>query len=753
MRQICLKMGSVGLGNMRRCFIMGIFVSLSFRLLETWADDTSPLPTAESLAQKARAGDWKSLAKADWPSEPFAQLLIQRARYELQNWDQVLAAPPIEDPLFSDYDLYLRVLAAFARSDHEKTLELQPGDSLPTRLQEDVTYAKAQSLAALKKWIEAKAAFRNFLSRFPRSSRKTEAQLELASIEWELENHYEALQLYREVYENDISSRADTALHELQQRGALESVSLDTHLSRADRLRRAALFEKGVRELTQLRRRLEAPEQRRIDLALANFEFARRHYQRSEALARSALSNEELDESLRLDWHQLLAFSLVRQGKYDLARVEYAQILEKRLSPRDRQVILFRLGLMAVDDQNFEAARENFQKLREGFPNGIYQESSHWFEAWSIFQKNRLKSAQEDVGVNRAEINHATRLLDRLPRLPEGERLSAQALYWKSELENLANEKTKAERTRQKLLSDWQASFHSLLVRPEKMRFSVYQPHFVNPKLIEPEPQKYRVADPAFQQPGWKRLEAFVSAQLSSWAQHELQVFLTQTGSKNQGLRNAVARRLQSLGDWSDLIRYAQNNFPFNLKGLQPEDPIARLFYPQAYAEDILAAAAEFEVSPFLIWGVMREESRFQSDVISPAGAVGLMQLMPNLGSQIARSLREGRVERLGLTDPKKNIRYGTYHLRELFQQVDRLQVPPEFRTALVVASYNAGIGPVRRWIRELNTDRLDLFVESIPFTETRNYVKRVLQSAYIYYLLYGERVKEIANSSQGGEL
>lgn len=172
------------------------------------------------------------------------------------------------------------------------------------------------------------------------------------------------------------------------------------------------------------------------------------------------------------------------------------------------------------------------------------------------------------------------------------------------------------------------------------------------------------------------------------------------------------------------------------------EDPILQYHYPRAFEKEVLKHAHNFNVSPFLVYGVMREESRFRADVISPAGAVGLMQLMPTLGNRIGLALRESIAKRGSLTDAKRNIRYGTYHLMELKAAVDKLGVSPSLRPILQVAAYNAGIEAVTRWIKDKDISRVDLFVESIPFQETRQYVKRVLQSAYIYYRLYGDAPK-----------
>src|SRR5690606_2286277 len=157
----------------------------------------------------------------------------------------VAEAPPITDPLFLEYYQYLRVLATYALENHEALSELEVGLQLTRSLQEGVEFHRAQALRALEDWPRAKAAFRQFLGNYPHSTRRTQVQLELASIEWSLENKYEALQLYREIYTRDISSGAVTAGEELRRLEAFESLTLDAHLDRAERLRRAALFEQG----------------------------------------------------------------------------------------------------------------------------------------------------------------------------------------------------------------------------------------------------------------------------------------------------------------------------------------------------------------------------------------------------------------------------------------------------------------------------------------------------------------------------
>jgi soluble lytic murein transglycosylase len=121
------------------------------------------------------------------------------------------------------------------------------------------------------------------------------------------------------------------------------------------------------------------------------------------------------------------------------------------------------------------------------------------------------------------------------------------------------------------------------------------------------------------------------------------------------------------------------------------------------------------ELPRALIYATMRQESGFRPEVVSPAGAVGLMQVMPELAAKLAGK----PVTRYMLRDPETNIALGLEEMTALAAEFD--EVYP-----LSIAAYNAGKSRVRRWLRESKGMELDRFVERIPFNETRNYVRRV---------------------------
>jgi len=154
--------------------------------------------------------------------------------------------------------------------------------------------------------------------------------------------------------------------------------------------------------------------------------------------------------------------------------------------------------------------------------------------------------------------------------------------------------------------------------------------------------------------------------------------------------------------------------------------------YPPAYREEVERAARAAGVPANLVQGLMREESALDPRVVSPAGAVGLTQLMPPTAKQLAVRLHLGRPSRADLMQPALNIRLGARYLGELVRRYDG-QIP------FALAAYNAGSGAVAKWQESLPGAALDEFVEQIPVEETRSYVKRVLRSYAAYVTLYGE--------------
>ena len=150
--------------------------------------------------------------------------------------------------------------------------------------------------------------------------------------------------------------------------------------------------------------------------------------------------------------------------------------------------------------------------------------------------------------------------------------------------------------------------------------------------------------------------------------------------------------------------------------------------YPRAFEGIVVKACSQNAIPTPLAWGIMREESSFIADVRSHANAIGLMQLIPPTAKWVASgtSLPSDDVS---LKRPEVSIELGTRLLSKLRAT--------HGHPALAIGAYNGGGGAVERWVAARTTDELDLFVELVPYDETRNYIKRVLSSQAAYAYLY----------------
>lgn len=158
-----------------------------------------------------------------------------------------------------------------------------------------------------------------------------------------------------------------------------------------------------------------------------------------------------------------------------------------------------------------------------------------------------------------------------------------------------------------------------------------------------------------------------------------------------------------------------------------------RLFYPVAYEKIVYPVAKGIKISPYLVLSIMRAESFYNRDAHSPVGAFGLMQLMPYTAIKIANLLHDEEFDMLELGQPEINISYGAYYL-------DRLVRYYSGNPYVAVAAYNAGPIAVGQWLASCSGCEPDEFVESIPYRETRRYVREVMRNYVQYSRIYLEK-------------
>ncbi len=207
---------------------------------------------------------------------------------------------------------------------------------------------------------------------------------------------------------------------------------------------------------------------------------------------------------------------------------------------------------------------------------------------------------------------------------------------------------------------------------------------------------------------------------------------LMELGMKKEAVTelSAVARKATSPDELASVSLKLQEAGGYTLaialsSKLPYRDVTHSILYPLAHWPVVKEVSARYEVDPFVVLSVMREESRFDPGARSHAGALGLMQLMPQTAYLINRKINLNITSREQIHDIKINITLGSYYINSLIKEFGSLPA--------AVAAYNAGEDIVRKWQKAGNYKSLDEFVEDIPYDETRNFAKRVITTYFEY--------------------
>ncbi|MDA8304129.1 MAG: transglycosylase SLT domain-containing protein [Deltaproteobacteria bacterium] len=236
----------------------------------------------------------------------------------------------------------------------------------------------------------------------------------------------------------------------------------------------------------------------------------------------------------------------------------------------------------------------------------------------------------------------------------------------------------------------------------------------------------------------FKRLRAFLNLKIYSLANMEVWGIIRQAGKAakthkkklNRAALISLADIMNRSGDYWQLSELAAILL-YNDKSLAKSPNFLKLAYPRPYFSYVNMYANHYSVPVNLIYAVMRQESLYNPACYSSASAIGLMQIIPSTGYYIAKRVRCYNFNPPMLYSKNLNIKFGSYYLKTLLNQFND-------KKYLAIASYNAGPNAVNYWkTYSFKGDNMLLFIESIPFNQTRNYVKKVLRNYYLYDAIY----------------
>lgn len=213
----------------------------------------------------------------------------------------------------------------------------------------------------------------------------------------------------------------------------------------------------------------------------------------------------------------------------------------------------------------------------------------------------------------------------------------------------------------------------------------------------------------------FERAEALFEIGLSEDALSEL-IFISKTTTSIEDILY-IGSKLQAIGEYRYLVILANR--------LPAIETVHHLRYPHAYWDIVEPVSQQYSIDPLLVLSVMREESTFDPNARSTAGALGLMQLMPQTAFRLNRDLHLRITNVSHVCNVRNNIHVGTFYLSTLIREFGSY--------AYALAAYNAGEEKVRKWIQKGNYKSVDEFIEDIPYNETRNYVKKVMTTFFEY--------------------
>jgi len=421
-----------------------------------------------------------------------------------------------------------------------------------------------------------------------------------------------------------------------------------------------------------------------------------------------------------------LAFLLWRNLYSEQAARAYEVILEEHPTEvESSHMALYFLGRIHEDLGKHDRALEFYQRLLEQYDYGDYTRSAEFKVPWVHRLQGKLDLAEQ-------EFESILNAFD--PHAPEYEtdllsayNFVAASRYWLAQTKEALNKPEEKNVELRKLVELHPLNFYAMLARVE---LSMNPLSFVKEETPDPETVERQ---PGLGEMGRKRLkraEKLIAIGLLEKGLDELS--RVTHGRESPEFVNHLIQLFLKAGGYQRSISLSWNLSRRNNHDSVPVSLIETLF-PLAFLDKARAEAEPYNLDPFLVLALMRQESAFNPNARSSANAVGLMQLIPPTARTVARSIGEPDPVPDDLKKPSLNIKLGVKYLNQL---LETFQDNPIF----ALAAYNAGPHKVKQWI-EIRSALKDLeFIESIPYNETRNYVKKVLRNYVIYKTLYDDK-------------
>jgi soluble lytic murein transglycosylase len=520
-------------------------------------------------------------------------------------------------------------------------------------------------------------------------------------------------------YTMPASFEADAAYAEMKKLPALAPVNTAQRRTRAELLTKTRRYSDAADAYRELLTAVDAAERPSIQVALAD------------VLHRGGRNREAKQELNALGG---LIGDLQAERLYILGEVAWAQndngdfyqtVDELRKAGPTSQWL--ELALLSVANlhlvhHEYDQALDAYRELQQRFPTGARASYAHWKAAWLTLRQGRNEQAKQQFE-------------EQIAIYPNGAEVPA-ALYWRARLAEEDNQPAMARAFYETLSLRYRNYYYAELGRERLNKLPPASESGEHYALLDRVPPldisgKVTLSDPPADDLHVQKAELLGNGGLIDFAVRELQAAAASSGGSWQPAE--TAQLYLDTGHYDRAIELMKHSAP-NYFALDIPDlprPYWEALFPKPYWLDLKKSSVANGLNPYLVASLIRQESEFNPNAVSRANAVGLMQLLPKTGKVVAKEVKLRRFNASQLYTPAVNLELGTRYFRGM---VDKFGGSFEY----ALAAYNAGSDRVDDWLAQGKYRDPQEFVESIPFTETREYVQAILRNANVYKQLYG---------------
>ncbi len=681
------------------------------------------LSKAEALFQQLVTGH----AHTKW-----AQRARLRFGHALRTFKPQKAIPLLQHslsafPIIDDY-IQFWLLEAYQQAElweeAAKIIRVFSVGQYESRLRAEVLYEGGTVFLALDDCPGARSTLMQAMTLESQHPKKAYALFQVGTCAGQLGEYGKKDEIFRELWWRfplAPESQKAEALWE-QEKDPVFVPTVEERYQRGMSLYRGGALTKAIKEFQQVVvASQKTPLYFHAQFMLAKAWFRLKQYHRAEQVLQVLTQSSSSRQDDAWVW---LGRTYLRQGKGEALGHLIRTLPTNQLAGDQQAQLQTFYGIWLDDHDRWSDAVNVYEKASQVAHTLSKKVESWWKVGWLYFQRQQfpeaIKSFQKIVEKTRD------------PQSVSFMHALSRGLYWLACSEEHMGQLTLAAQHFEEVSQAFPLTYYGQLAQTKLGREEKRTQSWT--ELVSTTSSKNSIPLELQQDAHFQKLQALQMVKLSEEALKEFEHVYALYGSNARVFPQLVALA-GSLGAYDIGVRLTIRQFGQTLRTgkIAPTSPAWSGAFPLGY-QTIIQAVVPPHVDPYLVSGLIREESLYSSRVVSPAGAYGLMQLMPATAKRVAGQLKllDSGFDREHLFQPQVNIQLGTHYLGQLLK---------EFQGNIIhaVAAYNAGPQAVRRWIAKYPRRSSDEFVELIGYRETRGYVKRVIGSYRIYRALFGQ--------------